>query len=64
MFDIRYACERCKIYSVTAGGILSNDFSITGVIKKGITRKIGSYSKINGNRGLLIFLLFLHGQLL
>ena len=64
MFDIKYACERCKICSVTAGGILSNDFSITGVIKKGITRKIGSYSKINRNRGLLIFLLFLHGQLL
>ena len=64
MFDIRYAFQRCKIYSVTAGGILSNDFSITGVIKKGITRKIGSYSKINRNRGLLIFLLFLHGQLL
>ena len=64
MFDIKYACERSKICSVTAGGILSNDFSIAGVIKKGVTRKIGSYSKINRNRGLLIFLLFLHGQLL
>ena len=64
MFDIRYTCERCKIYRVTAGGILSNDFSITGIIKKGVTRKIGSYSKINRNRGLLIFLLFLYAQLL
>ena len=52
------------MYSVIAGGILSNDFSITGVIKEGVTRKIGSYSKINRNRGLLIFLLFLHAQLL